>query len=979
MPTPDPFPQQIQIHPPLTPARPQPHVPAEGIAGGFADPSTRHEYDREHFHKYTTDYTNRFDRIPSLREDSESPHYESADISGGIHADVWPTYNKFSKEFDENNLEKWNKDLDVLLIFVSQWSDRQLRLELMQNVQAALFSAIVTAFLTTALSGLSPDYQQQSALLLYQLLNGRDPSLESISNPNLPFQPSASAIAVNCLWFASLSASLGASFGAMICKEWLTEYNGGANPVVDLLRACQRQLRFMAFQKWKAHTVIGLLPPLLHSSVLLFFTGAVINLWEMDVRVAIVYLVMGGIFGITYFISTLLPFVTTIPFRPYSTLLLHRLSVTIGKGVIPIVDAIAHVCFLALRYITGAILWPLAQTIFSKGALQAWYLKTRSILPAEYKPMRVWWADAFSDSLDEIDTSNWVQEEAILWLSQMPLDLSESKAVVSSLALISASRPHRFPKSVVVFLNFTLESSLREGPGKTQTGLPIDCVLVLGQIKFQSAVDGNADQDHHVGGVPVTPLVAWAAQQLTASALQEDFSTPHSEGTGARLLTAAAWLSPVDETEEVMVDGEKLQIQDRWEFLKKIKMTLEKHVCGNKQLENQVLINLIHGMHACIPRGDYGVAASTITFLPLLCEDYDSPWSEDESVLGAPITYALDLLLPPERRKPLVEREIEFSELASELIDALVVDTSHADVVAFGFWLVYRVPYAFKSRKSTLSDIVHVWTSTNEATPEDHRQRMNFHAVDAFVAVAQHHATTHGTLPKLAARSALNLLKASLEDDYIRPMATYAVAMILNLGTSTQVATFARGIAAESFTNTLKTVKSDPEKNAMDEDLVDLHIYSTLVLLKLRQPHVDVETVKRLIREVQQVIGDSVVRDSGIAKDPNPYVNADFDRVRWKAIYLSGLLFKFIPPGEWEEPMQKLREGVQALLRSGELPLAGDHEHCVEPLDVEVPGPKTPAERGEPMYTAFEGWVHEFPLFPLAGSVSVPPAVKTKQ
>jgi hypothetical protein len=37
---------------------------------------------------------------------------------------VWPTYNKLSKEFDEKNLEKWNSDLDVLLIFVSLASKR---------------------------------------------------------------------------------------------------------------------------------------------------------------------------------------------------------------------------------------------------------------------------------------------------------------------------------------------------------------------------------------------------------------------------------------------------------------------------------------------------------------------------------------------------------------------------------------------------------------------------------------------------------------------------------------------------------------------------------------------------------------------------------------------------------------------------------------------------------------------------------------
>ena len=49
----------------------------------------------------------------------DPPHYGSADISRGIHEKVWQTYNKVSKGFDEKKLEKWNKDLDTLLIFVS--------------------------------------------------------------------------------------------------------------------------------------------------------------------------------------------------------------------------------------------------------------------------------------------------------------------------------------------------------------------------------------------------------------------------------------------------------------------------------------------------------------------------------------------------------------------------------------------------------------------------------------------------------------------------------------------------------------------------------------------------------------------------------------------------------------------------------------------------------------------------------------------
>ena len=43
---------------------------------------------------------------------------ETAGVSEGIHAGVWPTYNKVSQEFDEKGLRQWNDDLDVLLIFV---------------------------------------------------------------------------------------------------------------------------------------------------------------------------------------------------------------------------------------------------------------------------------------------------------------------------------------------------------------------------------------------------------------------------------------------------------------------------------------------------------------------------------------------------------------------------------------------------------------------------------------------------------------------------------------------------------------------------------------------------------------------------------------------------------------------------------------------------------------------------------------------
>ena len=119
-PTPD-FPRPPKIIP--RPSLPHPRIsvhaasptrPRLHFSGGFAIPSSHRRGDSH----YTADYPHRFDVMPR-REDSGPPHYEPEDISGGIYAKAWPTYNKISKEFDEKNLSKWNTDLDVLLIFVS--------------------------------------------------------------------------------------------------------------------------------------------------------------------------------------------------------------------------------------------------------------------------------------------------------------------------------------------------------------------------------------------------------------------------------------------------------------------------------------------------------------------------------------------------------------------------------------------------------------------------------------------------------------------------------------------------------------------------------------------------------------------------------------------------------------------------------------------------------------------------------------------
>jgi hypothetical protein len=758
----------------------------------------------------------------------------------------------------------------------------------------------------------------------------------------------------------------------MSLKWWLTGYDGGANPVGGLLRACRRHMRFIGFERLNVHALVAFLPTLLIYSISLFFAGGCMYGLQLNKIVMSVFAATGGAASMAYFLLFISPSVANLPLFHYPTFTSYRPSSAIGKVVIFIAGAPARLSCLTLRCVIGTVLFPFIQTVCGTGSLHHWYMPTNTTPLEEDEHTR---DPTPHNSPDGINISQKAQEEAILWLSRVPLNPLESKALVSSLALISPSRPYGcFQKPVTALANLVLEALLREGVFQEQTNTAIDCVLVLGNIKFQSAVDQNSDCDHSIGGISVPPSVAWAAQELTTIAFQPGFAIPLSVGIRGRLLTAAAWLSPVDGAGDVEWNGEKLRFQDRWQFVKGIRVMLGQHVRSDRPLDNKVLINLIHGMHACIPRGNYGSASSIVPFRSLFCEDYDSPWSEDEAVLKALITYALDLLLP-ERRKPLVDRRIAFDDLVSELIGALrMANTAYSDVVAFAFRLVCRDPRAFRSRNTVLMDIAHIWLRTNEATPEDHPERSIPHATDAFIAVAHHYVVADGELPGLTDYTPLKLLSAALESGHSRPMTIYTMAMILNLCTSTQVPTTTSEIKVGSITDALFSDPGDLEKGVMEEDAIDIRIYSTLILLKLSPTvELDVERVRRLIVQTEDAIGNASVGEPGITKNSEADVGVDLDRARWKAIYLSALLFKFLPDGERGKYIEGLWTRVRALVGSGELSFMEDYRRCLKPLGVDVSQLETPAanQQGE-ANTVFGEWISGFPLLQLAGEVSNP-------
>lgn len=150
---------------------------------------------------------------------------------------------------------------------------------------------------------------------------------ERYSQPE--FQVQSSAVIVNCLFFASLSASLLAALASVIALQWVADYDaaitrGGSSPED---RAKRRQFRYAGVIQWKMSEIIAALPILLYASVILFFTGLI--LWMYTVHPTVANVVAGGaaIAVIFYVTTTVIAAVSvSAPFKTPLSRWLYALS-----------------------------------------------------------------------------------------------------------------------------------------------------------------------------------------------------------------------------------------------------------------------------------------------------------------------------------------------------------------------------------------------------------------------------------------------------------------------------------------------------------------------------------------------------------------------------------------------------------------------------------------------------------------------------
>lgn len=144
------------------------------------------------------------------------------------------------------------------------------------------------------------------------------PQIVEIQSTN--FTPTVSAVSVNILWFLSLSCSLGAALCTTLVQKWVRDYLRRIQCHNEPLRRARvRAFLFDGTQKWKMDTIVEFIPTLLHASLLLFFVGLIIFLFEVNVPVAAVVAAATLIWLLAYCGVTIAPVLS--PAAPYQTLL----------------------------------------------------------------------------------------------------------------------------------------------------------------------------------------------------------------------------------------------------------------------------------------------------------------------------------------------------------------------------------------------------------------------------------------------------------------------------------------------------------------------------------------------------------------------------------------------------------------------------------------------------------------------------------
>ncbi|KAJ7612944.1 hypothetical protein DFH06DRAFT_148065 [Mycena polygramma] len=233
------------------------------------------------------------------------PTYSAAE-SRQASAKLWSIYVVEAERYDKALVESWKADMEGMLIF------------------SGLFSASLTAFLVESYKTLQPDSSAVTIQLLTQISQQLATPAAPVSLDGPDFQPTASSLVCNTLWFISLTLSITCALLATLVEQWAREFlHRTESHPSPIRRARVFSFLYFGLRRFGMHSMVDLIPLLLHVSLVLFFAGLVAFLVPINhFMMALIGSILAGFLSI-YAILTILPIVRLdCPFRtPFSGVL----------------------------------------------------------------------------------------------------------------------------------------------------------------------------------------------------------------------------------------------------------------------------------------------------------------------------------------------------------------------------------------------------------------------------------------------------------------------------------------------------------------------------------------------------------------------------------------------------------------------------------------------------------------------------------
>ncbi|PVF99319.1 hypothetical protein CPB86DRAFT_703541, partial [Serendipita vermifera] len=211
----------------------------------------------------------------------------------------WELYNQRAQLYDRDTIKEWEDNLSILLVF------------------AALFSAILTAFIIASLPLLQENAQETMRDVLI-VISGQLSNATFSPYDAVTFKPPSWALRVNILLFSSLGCNLFAAFASVLALQWARDYDMGLSAITEPReRALRRHFRLEGMQNWLMPEIISMLPTLLHIALLLFVSALFDWLFQIDHNVAYTMAVT-LIFLVTFY--TITQVISAVaPSAPYKT------------------------------------------------------------------------------------------------------------------------------------------------------------------------------------------------------------------------------------------------------------------------------------------------------------------------------------------------------------------------------------------------------------------------------------------------------------------------------------------------------------------------------------------------------------------------------------------------------------------------------------------------------------------------------------